>query len=82
MTIFSTPDELIKISEIVRKNAEKIEHIIIILNETACFGRRECYIYDRELWNDEIIDELMEQGFTVHKEIQGFAEDPCLHISW
>lgn len=82
MTKFSTPDELIKISEDNKKNAEKIEKINIIMRETSCFGRRECHIYDSDLWNEEIIEELIEQGFTVHKEVQGFIEDPCLHISW
>ena len=32
--------------------------------------------------DDEIIDELINSGYTVHKEVQGFTEDPCLHISW
>lgn len=82
MTKFSTPDELIKISEVNKNNAEKIEKINIILKETVCFGRRECHIYDRDLWNDEIIDELIYSGYTVHKEGQGFCEDTCLHISW
>ena len=58
MTKFSTPDELIKISEDNKNNAEKIEKINIILKETACFGRRECYIYDRQMWNDEQINKI------------------------
>lgn len=80
MTKFSTPDELIKISE--DNKVEKIEKINIIMRETACFGRRECYIYDSDLWNDEIIEELINSGYTVHKEVQGFIEGPFLHISW
>lgn len=82
MTKFSTPDELIKIAEDNKNNAEKIEKINSILKETACLGRRDCHIYDRDLWNDEIIDELIYSGYTVHKEVQGFCEDTCLHISW
>lgn len=82
MTKFSTPEELIKIAENSKNNAEKIEQINNILKETACFGRRECYIYDRELWNDEIVDELIYSGYTVHKEVQGFFETPCLYIGW
>lgn len=82
MTKFLTPDELNKISEDNKNNAEKIEKINTIMRETACFGRRECRIYDRDLWNDEIIDELINSGYAVHKEESGFFEDPCLHISW
>ena len=82
MAKFSIPDELIKIAEDNKNNAEKIEKINIILKETACLGKRECYIYDREMWNDEIISELIYSGYTVIKEKQGFIEPPCLHISW
>lgn len=82
MTKFSTPDELIKIAEVNKNNAEKIEKINIIMRETACFGRRDCHIYDRDLWNDEIIDELIYSGYTVREEVQGFIEDPCLYIGW
>jgi hypothetical protein len=82
MTKFSTPDELIKIAEVNKNNAEKIEKINIIMRETACFGRRECHIYDSDLWNNEIISELINSGYTVREEVQGFLETPCLHISW
>lgn len=82
MTKFSTPDELIKISEDSKNNAEKIEKINDMLIEKASNGKRECYIYDRELWNEEIREELISSGYTVHKEVQGFCEDTCLHISW
>lgn len=82
MTKFSTPDELIKISEDNKNNAEKIEKINDMLIEAASNGKREIFIYDRDLWNDEIIEELINSGYTVHKEVQGFCEDTCLHISW
>lgn len=82
MTKFLTPNELNKIAEVNKNNAEKIENINIILKETACFGRRECYIYDREMWNDEIISELINSGYTVREERQGFIEAPCLYIGW
>lgn len=82
MTKFSTPDELIKISEDSKNNAEKIEKINDMLIERARNGKRECYIYDTELWNDEILFDLSQNGFTITEEKQGFIEDPCLHISW
>lgn len=82
MTKFSRPDELIKIAEDNKNNAEKIEKINDMLIEAASNGKRECRVYDRELWNDEIIEELINSGYTVHKEVQGFCEDTCLHISW
>lgn len=53
-----------------------------MLIEVAFYGKRSLYIYDRELWNEEIIEELISSGYTVHKEVQGFCEDTCLHISW
>lgn len=53
-----------------------------MLIEAASNGKRKCYIYDKELWNDEILSELSQNGFTITKEKQGFIEDPCLHISW
>lgn len=82
MTKFSRPDELIKIAEDNKNNAEKIEKINDMLIEAASNGKRECRVYDRELWNDEIIEELINSGYTVHKVAQGFIEDPCLHIYW
>lgn len=82
MVKFITPNELIEFSKDTEGNTERIEKINIILKETACFGRRECRIYDRALWNDEIIDELINSGYTIHKEAEGFCEDTCLHISW
>lgn len=82
MTKFSRPDELIKIAEDNKNNAEKIEKINDMLIEAASNGKRECRVYDRELWNDEIIEELINSGYTVREEVQGFLETPCLHISW
>lgn len=41
MTKFSRPDELIKISENSKKNAEKIEKINDMLIEAASNGKRE-----------------------------------------
>lgn len=82
MTKFSTPSELIKISENSKKNAEKIEMINDMLIEAANNDKREIFIYERELWNEEILSELSQNGFTITEEKQGFIEDPCLHISW
>ena len=61
---------------------EKIEKINDMLIEAASNGKREIFIYEKELWNDEILSELSQNGFTITKEKQGFIEDPCLHISW
>lgn len=82
MTKFSRPNELIKISENSKKNAERIEKINDMLIEAASDGKRECYVYDSKICNDEILSELSQNGFTITKEKQGFIEDPALHISW
>lgn len=78
MTKFSTPDELIKIAEVNKNNAEKIEKINIIMRETACFGRRECHIYDSDLWNNEIISELINSVILLERKYKGFSK---LHVS-
>lgn len=82
MTKFSTPSELIKISENSKKNAECIEKINDMLIEAASNGKREIFIYEREMWNYEILSELSQNGFTITKEKQGFFEDPSFRISW
>lgn len=82
MTKFSTPEELIKISENRKNNAEKIEKINDMLIEAASDGKRKIFIYEKELWNEEILFELSQNGFTITEEKQGFIEAPCLHISW
>ena len=82
MTKFSTPEELIKISENKKNNAEKIEKINDMLIEAASDGKRKIFIYEKELWNEEVLFDLSQNGFTITEEKQGFIEDPCLHISW
>lgn len=58
---------------------EKINDMLI---EAASNGKREIFIYEKELWNDEILSELSQNGFTITEEKEGFIEDPSLHISW
>jgi hypothetical protein len=53
-----------------------------MLIEAASNGKREIFIYEKELWNDEILSELSQNGFTITEEKEGFIEDPSLHISW
>lgn len=68
MTKFSTPEELIKISENRKNNAEKIEKINDMLIEAASNGKREIFIYEKELWNDEIISELSQMALQLLKK--------------
>lgn len=53
-----------------------------MLIEAASDGKRKIFIYEKELWNEEILFDLSQNGFTITEEKQGFIEAPCLRISW
>lgn len=65
--------------ERLKKQLTKIEKMLL---EAENNGKRECFIYDKELWDVKTCAELFKMGFTVSKIKKDANEPAYLRISW
>lgn len=80
MTKLVTPDDLKKLYN--SNNDDKIRRINEKLKQAALDNKRECYIYDNNLYNSEIINMLKKQGFNCTCIPQDYIGGVALKIFW
>lgn len=66
-------------NERLKKQLSKIEELLLEA-ERNC--KRECFIYDKELWDIKTCVELFKMGFIVSKIKKDVNEPAYLRISW
>ena len=66
-------------NERLTKQLSKIEELLL---EAERNGKRECFIYDKELWDIKTCVELFKMGFIVSKIKKDVNEPAYLRISW
>lgn len=66
-------------NERLENQLSKIEEMLL---EAERNGKRECFIYDKELWDIKTCAELFKMGFMVSKIKKDVNESAYLRISW